>query len=154
MSRPTEPMSTSFSDAKQPSVTQTALATWQYSPRSAEPLPRPVRMYAGRGLITWSDCRCGKTYCCCWLGPTARFSSDPLLTQSRRVQAKSRRSMWPATLLFLECKTQKKKSGPASEAASLLYPSGHYFFFDLAFFFMTLFLAVEPLPIESMASGK
>jgi hypothetical protein len=61
-------------------------------------------MYAGRGLNTWSDCRCGKTYCCCWLGPTARFRRTPFspISQSRRVQAKSRRSMWPATLLFLE----------------------------------------------------
>ena len=47
----------------------------------------------------------------------------------------------------------EKKSGPASEAASLLYPSGHYFFFDLAFFFMTLVLAVEPLPNRKHGVG-
>jgi hypothetical protein len=43
----------------------------------------------------------GETYSCCWLGPIASLPLDPLLTQSRRVQAKSRRSaVGLATLLF------------------------------------------------------
>ena len=39
-----------------------------------------------------SERNCGETYRCCRLRLTASFRSDPLLSQSGRVQAKSRRS--------------------------------------------------------------
>jgi hypothetical protein len=57
-----------------------------------------------------SERGCGETYRCCWLGPTAFFSSDPLLTQSRRVQAKSRHSLVGSRL----CCFRKRPARPGA----------------------------------------
>src|SRR5215472_5340047 len=62
----------------------------------------------------WFSRGCDETLRCRRSEPTACFRSDPLLTQSRRVQAKSRCSRGPATLLFLERKDQDLQSMESS----------------------------------------
>jgi hypothetical protein len=77
-------------------------------------------MYAGRGLNTWSDCRCGKTYCCCWLGPTARFRRTPF---SPRVEG-SRRSRGapcgPRLCCFWDARLRKRKAALEIDIGELL----------------------------------